>query len=340
MNAQTELPSSAVELKYLGNMAELDNWEVNAVEVTSEEIETLLVGAGIGGGFGHTVELRVMNYNQAMKSDDAGRWKQEVRIEKERFDKYDAVTAVERKEKPNGVKPLTSTWAMKKKTNGDFRARLNAHGFKQVEGLHYVPETISAPVTNPNTIRIALTLWAMHKKWIAVVMDVEGAFLQGRFKDGEELYMEIPQGWEQYFPGDVVLRMNVPIYGTKQAGARFYGTLVENIKAQRYERSKADPCLYYVWRNGRLSLFVSWVDDILAIGEKGDVEQIQLDLEAKFTCKREGRLKEYVGSKIDLSRDENGLGKAKFTQPVLVQKLQDEFDLSGGRVPKTPAAPG
>ena len=47
-----------------------------------------------------------------------------------------------------------------------------------------------------------------------------------------------------------------------------------------------------------------------------------------------------MGSKNDLSRDENGLRKAKFTQPVLVQKLQDEFDLSGGRVPKTPAAPG
>ncbi len=120
-----------------------------------------------------------MNYNQAMKGNDAGRWKREVKVEKERFDKYDAVTAVERKGIPNGVKPITSTWAMKKKTNGDYRARLNAHGFKQVEGLHYVPETISAPVTNPNTIRIALTLWAMHKKWIAVVMDVEGAFLQG-----------------------------------------------------------------------------------------------------------------------------------------------------------------
>ena len=55
---------------------------------------------------------------------------------------------------------------MKKKMNGDFRARLNAHGFKQVEGMHYVPETISAPVTNPNTIRIAMTLWAMNSKWI------------------------------------------------------------------------------------------------------------------------------------------------------------------------------
>ena len=206
--------------------------------------------------------------------------------------------------------------------------------------MHYIPESISDPVTNPNTIRIAMTLWAMNAKWIAVVLDVEGAFLQGKFKDGEELYMSIPQGWEEFYPGDVVLRMNVPIYGTKQAGACFYRTLVESIKERRYNRSKADPCLYYVWRDGRLSLCLSWVDDILALGEKQDVERIQQDLESKFTCKREGPLKEYVGSKIDLSRDENGLGKLKFTQPVLVQKLQDEFDLSEGRIPKTPAAPG
>lgn len=340
MQVQTELPSTAVELKYLSNMAELDNWEVNAVGITVEDTETFLVGAGIGGGFGHTTELKVMNYNQAMKGDDVSRWKQEVRVEKERFDKYNAVTAVKRKDIPAGVKLLTSTWAMKKKTNGKFRARLNAHGFKQVQGMHYIPESISAPVTNPNTIRIAMTLWAMNAKWIAVVLDVEGAFLQGKFKDGEELYMSIPQGWEEFYPGDVVLRMNVPIYGTKQAGACFYRTLVESIKERRYNRSKADPCLYYVWRDGRLSLCLSWVDDILALGEKQDVERIQQDLESKFTCKREGPLKEYVGSKIDLSRDENGLGKLKFTQPVLVQKLQDEFDLSEGRIPKTPAAPG
>ena len=47
-----------------------------------------------------------------------------------------------------------------------------------------------------------------------------------------------------------------------------------------------------------------------------------------------------MGRKINLSRDENGLGKVKFTQPVLVQKLQDEFDLPGERIPKTLAAPG
>ena len=53
-------------------------------------------------------------------------------MEKERFNKYKVVTAVKRKDIPDGVKLLTLTRAMKKKTNGKFRAQLNAHahGFK------------------------------------------------------------------------------------------------------------------------------------------------------------------------------------------------------------------
>jgi len=38
-------------------------------------------------------------------------------------------------------------------------------------------------------------------------------------------------------------------------------------------------------------------------------------------CKSEGEIKEYVGSKLDIMRDNTGLGTAKFAQPVLVQKL-------------------
>jgi hypothetical protein len=54
--------------------------------------------------------------------------------------------------------------------------------------------------------------------------DVEGAFLQGKFQNGEEMYMEVPDGMEQYYGSrkDVVLRMLVPIYGTKQAAECFY----------------------------------------------------------------------------------------------------------------------
>ena len=80
-------------------------------------------------------------------------------------------------------------------------------------------------------------------------------------------------------------------------------------------------------------MFASWVDDLIIMGLPSDVHQIEQDLERSFVCKSEGEMKEYVGSKIDILRDSTGLGTAKFTQPVLVQKLKNDFDLDSDKVP-------
>ena len=85
---------------------------------------------------------------------------------------------------------------------------------------------------------------------------------------------------------------------------------------------------------------VSWVDDIIAVGCPEDVDQMNLDLKDAFNCKSKGGLKEYMGSKIDITRNNDGLGTVKVTQPVLVQKLEDEFDLPSGKAPRTPASAG
>jgi hypothetical protein len=85
---------------------------------------------------------------------------------------------------------------------------------------------------------------------------------------------------------------------------------------------------------------LSWVDDILALGHPEDVKQIEADLQSAFVSKSEGEMKEYVGNKVDVVRQSDGRAKIKITQPVLVQKLQDEFELPGGKTPKTPAVPG
>jgi hypothetical protein len=82
------------------------------------------------------------------------------------------------------------------------------------------------------------------------------------------------------------------------------------------------------------------VDDILALGHPEDVKQIEEDLQSAFVSKCEGEMKEYVGNKVDVVRQSDGRARIKVTQPVLVQKLRDEFELPGGKTPKTPAVPG
>ena len=76
-----------------------------------------------------------------------------------------------------------------------------------------------------------------------------------------------------------------------------------------YEQSQADPCLYFAWSDNVVVILVAWVDDVMILGPPNMVEQAQQDLDKAFTCKCKGELTEYVGSKLDLYRENSGLGR-------------------------------
>ena len=82
-------------------------------------------------------------------------------------------------------------------------------------------------------------------------------------------------------------------------------------------------------------MMVSRVDVIMAVGHPDDVKEMEADLKKVFVCKCKGELKGYIGSKVDLTRNKNGLGTVKVTQPVLVQKLEESFDVAEGKNLKT-----
>ena len=141
----------------------------------------------------------------------------------------------------------------------------------------------------------------MNPSWIVELVDVEGASLQGKFVDHEQMYIEIPDGFEKFYRKDEVLKLNVPIYGTKQAASCFYKTLVGKVQERKYKWLKADPCLYFCWRSGQLSFMISWVDDLILLGTPNNIEKMKSDLMSAFKCKSEGMLTEYVGSKINVT---------------------------------------
>ena len=127
--------------------------------------------------------------------DEEEERKKEVRNEKAWCNKCDALTPIKRSDLPPGTKLLTTTWAMKKKSNGKFHGRLNLRGFQQVAGQHCATDSVSAPVINPHSVRISLTPLAMNPKWTAWVEDVKGAFLQGKFAKGEEMCIQVSEGF-------------------------------------------------------------------------------------------------------------------------------------------------
>ena len=168
---------------------------------------------------------------------------------------------------PPKAKVIDSTWAMKKKANGDLRARLNGKGFQQVKGVHYNENDIASPVVHDMTIRVCLTLMIMSS-WTAWLLDVSGAFLNGRFGNGEEIYMRVPQGFERFYPTNVLLLLLRTIYGTKQGAIQYWRETQKAFKYLKYQRSGADPCLYFKRISGKLVLWLTWVDDCLILGER------------------------------------------------------------------------
>jgi len=184
-----------------------------------------------------------------------------------------------------GTKVIDSTWACKKKGNGTLRGRLVVRGFKQVEGMHYDSSDIHAPVTNAVTIRIVFTLFLMAGNWIFNVVDVEGAFLHGRFKQGEEVHISIPEGWEEFYDDDDVLLLGKTLYGTKQVAMAFWRELLNAMKKIKKRRSKADPCLYYEWTKYGLCLIVLWIDDNLIVGPPEAVAEAKAKFMKLFKCK-------------------------------------------------------
>jgi Reverse transcriptase (RNA-dependent DNA polymerase) len=315
------------------------NRELSAnLSVDSNDMgEMALVGTSIGGGFSNTQELHVMKYKQAMEGQDAVHWQKAVYDEYKRMVENKVFQVVKRNQVPKHAKILTSTWAMKKKANGKFRARLNARGFEQVDGVHYNSTNKAAPVVNEITIVVVLIMIVMAD-WYAELLDVKSAFLHGTFEDGHEMYMYVPEGFESYYPTDSVLLLLRTIYGTCQAAHAFWMKLLVVMKVLGMERNKTDPCLYYSWtEQWGLIIWLSWVDDLLVCGKKEGVLDFKKKMMEQWDCDEQGTLKEYIGCKID--RDIKN-GWMKLTQPVLIQSFKDEFELPDGAVPVTPMAPG
>jgi Reverse transcriptase (RNA-dependent DNA polymerase) len=186
-----------------------------------------------------------MKYKQAMATQDQASWTKAVQEEHERMVHHGVFKVTSRTHLPHGIKVLTSTWAMKKKSNGTYRARLNARGYEQVDGKRYDEDSKAAPVANTATIFVVMTLIVILD-WEAILMDVNGAFLHGEFEKGSRVHLKVPEGFEKCYPGNVVLELKKTLYGTKQAAKAFWLILLNAMAAMGFSRSKVDPCLYHI----------------------------------------------------------------------------------------------
>ena len=220
-------------------------------ESDDEDEETNIEIAAVGAGtllrtVKSTAELKPLKYKQAMKTEDKEEWMKATKKEYHRFDDRKVFKVVDESDVPPGTRPMTSTWSCKKKAKGVFRARLNIRGYEQVPGEHYDEDWTSAPVSNDVTIRLMLCILLISGMY-AHIVDVQGAFLLGTFENNEQIYCDVPEGWEEYFKQGVLLLLLKTVYGLKQAANCFYNLLVHTMRNLDFNKSRAEPAMFYKW---------------------------------------------------------------------------------------------
>ena len=70
----------------------------------------------------------------------------------------------------------------------------------------------------------------MLANWTARIDDMKVAFLKEKCEDGEEIFIEEPQGMENHYWGLTVPRLLKPIYELKQAALLFWQSLLKIMK--------------------------------------------------------------------------------------------------------------
>ncbi|KAM2306236.1 hypothetical protein ACFXTH_025703 [Malus domestica] len=221
---------------------------------------------------------------------------------------------------PQGKRPVGCKWVftIKHKADGTidrYKARLVAKGYTQTFGVDY-QETF-APVAKMNTIRVLLSL-AANFDWPLKQFDVKNAFLHGDLE--EEVYMELPPGYEVQNKAGKVCRLRKALYGLKQSPRAWFGRFTDAMKKYGYQQGSADHTLFIKRNGGRVTLLIIYVDDMVVTGDDTEeMERLQEYLSSEFEMKDLGGLKYFLGIEVARSHDGIYLSQRKYVLDLLFE---------------------
>ena len=109
-------------------------------------------------------------------------------------------------------------------------------------------------------------------------MDVATAFLNGVLH--EDIYMKQPEGFEAPGKEHQVCHLQKSLYGLKQSPRCWYEQFSTQLDSTGLKHSRADPCVFYKWENGNLTVISIYVDDLILLA---DLIQEMLEVERQLS---------------------------------------------------------
>jgi Reverse transcriptase (RNA-dependent DNA polymerase) len=178
---------------------------------------------------------------------------------------------------------------------------LVAKGYTQTYNIDY--EETFAPVAKMNTVRTLISC-AVNFGWNMHQLDVKNAFLHGDLK--EEVYMELPPGFDNEQVAGKVCRLKRSLYGLKQSPRAWFDRFSKIMIKEDYLQSNADHTMFIRRKEGKLCVLIVYVDDIVLIGDD-TVEMVRIkgSLAIEFEIKDLGPLRYFLG--IEVANSPNGI---------------------------------
>jgi hypothetical protein len=227
--------------------------------------------------------------------------------------------------RPEGKSVVTSKWIYKIEhaTDGSvekYKARFVARGFSQVEGIDY--EEIFAPATRYTSIHTIIALAAsmggrLHQ------MDVKTTFLNGEIE--EEVYIEQPDGFVIHEQKSHVCRLKKSLYGLKQAPRAWYEKMDGFLMSLDFNKSVADPNLYYHIVGDECLILVLYVDDLFLTGLESLIAECKRALTSEFETKDLGMMHYFLGLEVWQRTDEIFLSQGKYIVEILKKFGMTDF---------------
>ena len=182
-------------------------------------------------------------YKQARNGPDYIRcWAPAIETEIATLKKRDTGTEVKIENVPPGTSIYPTKFDLKTKRDMDtghilsFKARLCVQGdaFDTFKSMY-------APTVRFASLMLLLNL-AVHLGLILCGADVEGAFLYPLLDAATPVFISLPLAYTGH---RVIWKLNKTLYGLPQSPEAFYKDVSTHLIAHGYERTMADPCLFF-----------------------------------------------------------------------------------------------
>ena len=114
---------------------------------------------------------------------------------------------------------------------------------------------------------------------------MKNAFLNGELD--EEVFMDLPRGFERKHGENKVCRLRKSLYGLKQSPRAWFEHFGKVVKHYGYHQSQADHTMFFKHSSaGKIAILIVYVDDIILTGDdSAELERLKMVLACEFEIK-------------------------------------------------------